>query len=115
VSGLTTPATCGALATEAAAAFTASAFFGSVRVPRGAWMTIGLLPLAWAGKACSSASVARWLSVPGSDRESLVVSPSRWETTTAATVTTSHTTSTARRWRTLNLASPYSALVMPAG
>ena len=45
-SGLTTDATCGALAIAAAAALTASAFLGSVSLPLLACSTIGLVPFA---------------------------------------------------------------------
>ena len=100
VRGLTTEATFGAFATAAAAAFTASAFFGSVSLPVEAWITIGLVPFACAGNERSRVSVAFWLSVPGSDRLSLVFSPSAFEAPTAATVSTSQRPSTRSRRRT---------------
>ena len=112
MSGLTTEATCGAFATSAAAWSTAFEYFASVSLPLWACSTIGLVPFAWSGKDRSSVSVARWLSVPGSDRLSLVFSPSRWETATSAIVTTSQTPSTTKRRRTQNRAIPYSTPVI---
>jgi len=104
VSGLTTDATCGAFATSSAAWSTAFEYFASVSLPLWACRTIGLVPFAWSGKDRSSVSVARWESVPGSDRFSLVFSPSRWDTAISAIAATSQTPSTTRRRRTLNRA-----------
>jgi hypothetical protein len=78
-----------------AAASTASVFFLSVSLaPADVCRTIGLDPFAWSGNDFASASVARWLSVPGSERLSFVFSPSRCEIATSAIVATSHTAST---------------------
>ena len=71
---MTTEATCGAFATSAAASLTALEYFESVSFPLFTCRTIGLEPFAWAGNELFSASVARWLSVPGSFRLSLVLS-----------------------------------------
>src|SRR3981081_4197916 len=79
VSGLTTDATFGALVTSAAASLTPFAYLESVSFPVGACRTIGLVPLAWLGNDLFRVSVARWLSVPGNDRLSFVLSPRRWE------------------------------------
>ena len=76
MSGLTTEATCGAFATSAAAWLTALAYLESVSFPLADVQTIGLEPFDWSGNDLLSASVACWLSVPGSDRLSLVLSPS---------------------------------------
>ena len=76
VSGLTTEATSGALATSAAAWFTALAYLASVSFPLLTCSTIGLDPLAWSGNDRLSASVADWLPVPGNVRLSLVLPPS---------------------------------------
>ncbi len=89
VSGLITEATSGALATSAAAWFTALAYLSSVSLPWLTCSTIGLDPLAWSGNDLLSASVACWLPVPGSVRLSLVLSPSRWDTPTSTIVTIS--------------------------
>ena len=105
VRGLTTEATCGALATSAAASLTALAYFESVSFPFATCSTIGLDPLAWSGKDLLSASVACWLLVPGNVELSLVLSPSWWDTATSATVTKIQTARTAKRCRTLNRAS----------
>ena len=112
MSGLTTEATFGALATSAAASLTAVAYLASVSLPLWACSTIGLVPFAWSGNDLASVSVARWLSVPGSDRLSLVLSPRRWETATSAIVATSQMPSTTNRRRTQNCASPYSTPVI---
>jgi hypothetical protein len=91
VRGLITEATFGAFATSAAAWLTALAYLESVNLPFAACRTIGLVPFACAGDDLLSVSVARWLSVPGSERLSLVLSPSRWETPTTATANATHT------------------------
>ena len=116
VNGLTTEATFGSFATAAAAAFTASAFFASVSAPPpgSACRTIGLVPLAWSGNDLASASVAAWLSVPGSERLSLVLSPRRCDSATSAIVATSHTATTAYLRRTLNCARRCSTPVIGA-
>ncbi len=103
---MTTEATSGALATSAAAWLTAFAYFESVSFPLPACSTIGLVPFAWFGNDLLSASVARWLLVPGSDRLSLVLSPSRWETPTNTTATTIHMPKTTNRRRAQKRANP---------
>src|SRR5262249_27617499 len=65
VSGLTTEATSGALATSAAAWLTACEYLESVSFPLATCSTIGLDPLAWSGNDLLSASEACWLLVPG--------------------------------------------------
>ena len=75
MSGLTTEATSGALATSAAAWLTADEYLESVSFPLLTCSTIGLDPLAWSGNDLLSVSVACWLLVPGSVRLSLVLSP----------------------------------------
>ncbi len=65
VSGLTTEATCGALATSAAASLTALEYFESVSFPLFTCRTIGLEPLAWAGNEWFSASVDALAVGPG--------------------------------------------------
>src|ERR1700691_4266169 len=108
---MTTDATCGAFATSAADSLTAFAYLDSVSLPLEACSTIGLVPLAWSGNEWLSVSVACWLSVPGSDRLSLVFSPNPCETPTSAIVTSSHTAIVTKRCRTQNFASPYSTPV----
>ena len=76
VSGLTTEATSGALATSAAAWLTAPEYFESVSFPFATCSTMGLAPLAWSGNDLLSVSVACWLLVPGKLELSLVLSPS---------------------------------------
>src|SRR5215831_11846024 len=75
VSGLTTEATSGALATSAAAWLTACEYLESVSFPLATCSTIGLDPLAWSGNDLLSASEACWLLVPGKVTLSLVLSP----------------------------------------
>src|SRR5215468_6817583 len=75
VSGLTTEATSGALATPAAAWLTACEYVESVSFPLATCSTIGLDPLAWSGNDLLSASAACWLPVPGNVTLSLVLSP----------------------------------------
>ncbi len=111
-SGLTAEATSLFLVRFVTAWSIAFAYFWSVSTPLDACSTIGLVPLAWAGKECVSASVARWLSVPGSDRLSLVLSPSPCEIATSATVTTNHTATTISLRFTQNCARPYSTPVI---
>jgi hypothetical protein len=113
VSGLTTEATFGVLATSAAAVLTASAYFWSVSLPFGAWSTIGLVPLAWAGNAAVRASVACWLSVPGSDKSSFVLSPSVCETSTNTIAQTTHAASTKYRFAIQKRPRAYRTLVIP--
>ena len=76
VSGLTTEATSGALATSAADWLTAAAYLESVSFPLLTCRTIGLDPLDWSGNDLLSVSVACWLLVPGRLELSLVLSPS---------------------------------------
>ena len=105
MSGLTTEATSGALATSAAAWLTACEYLESVSFPLLTCSTIGLDPLAWSGNDLLSASAACWLLVPGRVTLSLVLSPRRCETATSATVSRSQTARTAKRYRTQNRAS----------
>src|ERR1700750_2791064 len=78
VSGLTTEATSGVLATSAAAWLTAWEYLESVSFPLLTCSTIGLDPLAWSGNDLLSASAACWLLVPGRVTLSFVLSPRRW-------------------------------------
>src|SRR5665213_2308907 len=112
LSGLMTDATWGALARSDAAVLTAPEYLESVSCPLGAWRMIGLVPLDWTGNDLASSSVARWLSVPGSERLSLVLSPSRWETPTSTTAATTQTIATTKRRRTQNCAMRYSTPVI---
>ena len=104
VSGLTTEATCGAFAKSDAASLTALEYFESVSFPLFTCRTIGLEPFAWAGNEWFSASVDRWLSVPGSFRLSLVLSLRRCDTATSATAVRIQTARTTKRRRTQNRA-----------
>ena len=103
-----TEATFGAFATSAAAVLTAFLYFESVNLPFLACRTMGLVPLACTGNGFCKVSVACWLFVPGSERLSLVLSPSRWETRTTAIVPTSHTARTSQRCLAQNRPVPYS-------
>ena len=105
MSGLTTEATSGALATSAAAWLTACEYLESVSLPLLTCSTIGLDPLAWSGNDLLSASAACWLLVPGRVTLSLVWSPRLCETATNATVMRIQTARTAKRYRTQNRAS----------
>ena len=75
MSGFTTEATSGALATSATAWLTACEYLESVSFPLLTCSTIGLDPLAWSGNDLLSASAACWLLVPGKVTLSLVLSP----------------------------------------
>src|SRR5215813_1534630 len=105
VSGLTTEATSGALATSAAAWLTACEYLESVSFPLLTCSTIGLDPLAWSGNDLPSASAACWLLVPGKLTLSLVLSPRRCETATSATAMRIQRLRTTKRCRTQNRAS----------
>src|SRR5262249_50717931 len=105
VSGLTTEATSGALATSAAAWLTAWEYLESVSFPLLTCSTIGLDPLAWSGNDLLSASGPCWLPAPGRVTWSLVWWPRRCETPTSATARRIQAARTAKRCRTLNRAS----------
>src|SRR5450755_2387376 len=105
--GLITDATFGFLATSAAESLTAPAYLESVSWPLEVCRTIGLVPFAWLGNDFARMSAACWLSVPGNDRLSLVLSPSRCETATSTTETTNQTPSTMKRRRTENRPTAY--------
>ena len=105
VSGLTTEATSGGLATPAAAWLTAGEYLESVSFPLATCSTIGLVPLDWSGNDLVSASEACWLLVPGNVTLSLVLSPRWCETPTSATAIRTQRARTAKRYRTLNRAS----------
>src|SRR5262249_55426217 len=105
VSGLTTDATSGALATSAAAWLTAWEYLESVSFPLLTCSTIGLDPLAWSGNDLLSASVACWLLVPGGVASSWGSTRRRWATPPSPTASRIQTARTAKRCRTLNRAS----------
>jgi hypothetical protein len=92
--------TLSALRSSATVALTAFAFSESVSFPLGALTSTGEVVVPdWSGKRWSMTSVARWLSVPGMSKFSVVRSPARPASTTSTTAITTHAATTHQRWR----------------
>jgi hypothetical protein len=78
---------------------TACLFFESVIFPLSAFITTGLVPLAWVGRWFESRSCAFVEPVPGSVRLSLVFSPAALATSATAITAITHAAITGQWWR----------------